>query len=75
VYMFIFGSVFHIWENTCGLCVSEPGYFTYHDAVLLHKCTGDVICRISGVRDLLFLPCFFIYLFIFYLVFFLLIDT
>jgi hypothetical protein len=25
VYMFIFGSIFHIWEKTCGLCVSEPG--------------------------------------------------
>jgi hypothetical protein len=25
VYMFIFGSVFHVWEKTCGLCVSQPG--------------------------------------------------
>jgi hypothetical protein len=25
VYMFIFESIFHIWEKTCNLCVSEPG--------------------------------------------------
>jgi hypothetical protein len=25
VYMFIFGSIFHIWEKSCGLCLSEPG--------------------------------------------------
>jgi hypothetical protein len=26
-----FGSIFHIWEKTCGLCVSEPGllYLTW----------------------------------------------
>jgi hypothetical protein len=25
VYMFIFGSISHIWEKNCGLCVSDPG--------------------------------------------------
>jgi hypothetical protein len=25
VYMFIFGSIFHIWEKTCIFCLSEPG--------------------------------------------------
>jgi hypothetical protein len=25
VYIFIFGSVFHIWEKTCSLWLSEPG--------------------------------------------------
>jgi hypothetical protein len=25
VHMFIFGSIFHIWEKTYGLCLSEPG--------------------------------------------------
>jgi hypothetical protein len=25
VYMFIIGTIFHIWEKTCGFCVSEPG--------------------------------------------------
>jgi hypothetical protein len=24
VYMFIFGSIFHIWEKTCIFCVSDP---------------------------------------------------
>jgi hypothetical protein len=24
VYMFIFGFIFHIWEKTCSLCLSEP---------------------------------------------------
>jgi hypothetical protein len=23
--MFVFGSIFHVWEKTCSLCVSEPG--------------------------------------------------
>jgi hypothetical protein len=25
VYMFFFGSIFHLWEKTCSLCVSVPG--------------------------------------------------
>jgi hypothetical protein len=25
VYMFIFGSIFDIWEKTCSFCVSDPG--------------------------------------------------
>jgi hypothetical protein len=25
VYMFIFGSFFHVWEKTCSFFVSEPG--------------------------------------------------
>jgi hypothetical protein len=27
MYMFIFGSIFHVWEKTCSLCVSEAGLF------------------------------------------------
>jgi hypothetical protein len=23
--IFVFGSIFHIWEKTCDLCLSEPG--------------------------------------------------
>jgi hypothetical protein len=33
VYMFIFGSIFHIWEKTRGFCFSNPG--------LLHLTCGE----------------------------------
>jgi hypothetical protein len=26
--VFVFGSIFHIWEKTCDLCLSELAYFT-----------------------------------------------
>jgi hypothetical protein len=53
IYIFIFGSIFHIWEKACGLCLSEPSllYLTwcppiasiylqtiqYHSSLLLNK--------------------------------------
>jgi hypothetical protein len=33
-----FGSIFHIWEKTCSLCLSEL-YFTYHNVLQLHPFT------------------------------------